>query len=137
VLGAADAGAPHLRERIWILADDVAHSSSRRRPTHELRAGRDIAGLCVQNVADALCDRGASRFSKPPQRKERHSGKPFDGSAGGASIGGWWRSEPAVGRVADGVASRVDRLTAIGNGQVPAVAALAWRTLMAAHRGTD
>jgi DNA (cytosine-5)-methyltransferase 1 len=34
-----------------------------------------------------------------------------------------------VGRVAHGVASRVDRLRAIGNGQVPAVAALAWRTL--------
>jgi hypothetical protein len=27
------------------------------------------------------------------------------------------------------VANRVDRLKAIGNGQVPAVAALAWRTL--------
>ena len=34
-----------------------------------------------------------------------------------------------MGRVAHGVASRVDRLRAIGNGQVPAVAALAWRIL--------
>ncbi len=33
------------------------------------------------------------------------------------------------GRVADGVANRVDRLAAIGNGQVPAVAALAWKVL--------
>tara|TARA_R110000803_G_scaffold100749_1_gene168807 strand:- start:157 stop:609 length:453 start_codon:yes stop_codon:yes gene_type:complete len=29
----------------------------------------------------------------------------------------------------DGVAARVDRLRCIGNGQVPAVAALAWKTL--------
>ena len=43
---------------------------------------------------------------------------------------GWWKSEPDVGRVANGVASRVDRLKALGNGQVPAVAALAWRILM-------
>jgi hypothetical protein len=34
-----------------------------------------------------------------------------------------------IGRVAMGVKNRVDRLKAIGNGQVSAVAALAWRTL--------
>ena len=33
------------------------------------------------------------------------------------------------GSVADGVAARVDRLTAIGNGQVPQCAAAAWRML--------
>jgi DNA (cytosine-5)-methyltransferase 1 len=31
--------------------------------------------------------------------------------------------------VADGVASRLDRLKAIGNGQIPIVAALAFETL--------
>ena len=41
----------------------------------------------------------------------------------------WWQSEPDVGRVANGVAARVDRLKAIGNGQVPAVAATAFRRL--------
>jgi DNA (cytosine-5)-methyltransferase 1 len=41
----------------------------------------------------------------------------------------WWQAEPNVGRVADGVACRVDRLKAIGNGQVPLCAATAWRTL--------
>ncbi len=38
-------------------------------------------------------------------------------------------TEPELGRVAHGVANRVDRLKAIGNGQVPAVAAAAWRIL--------
>jgi DNA (cytosine-5)-methyltransferase 1 len=42
---------------------------------------------------------------------------------------GWWAIEPRMGRVAHGVASRVDRLKAIGNGQVPLVAATAWRIL--------
>jgi len=41
----------------------------------------------------------------------------------------WWETEPNVGRVADGVAARVDRLKAIGNGQVPLCAATAWRLL--------
>ena len=40
-----------------------------------------------------------------------------------------WPVEPDVGRVAHGVAARVDRLKAIGNGQVPAVVRLAWSTL--------
>jgi hypothetical protein len=50
----------------------------------------------------------------------------------------WWAREPEstsrtternVGRVADGVAARVDRLKAIGNGQVPLCAATAWELL--------
>ncbi|WP_395707020.1 DNA cytosine methyltransferase [Casimicrobium huifangae] len=43
----------------------------------------------------------------------------------------WWLTEPAVGRVADGVADRVDQLRALGNGQVPRCMAEAWRRLTA------
>ncbi len=39
------------------------------------------------------------------------------------------KSEPGMVGVAHGVANRMDRLRAIGNGQIPAVARLAWRTL--------
>ena len=53
-------------------------------------------------------------------------GEPWGTSIGSAR---WWQAEPNVGRVADGVASRVDRLKAIGNGQVPLCAATAWRIL--------
>jgi hypothetical protein len=41
----------------------------------------------------------------------------------------WWETEPDVGRVANGVAAGVDRLKAIGNGQVPLCAATAWQVL--------
>jgi hypothetical protein len=40
-----------------------------------------------------------------------------------------WRTESGVGRMVYGMAHRVDRLKAIGNGQVPAVAVLAWSIL--------
>ncbi len=43
----------------------------------------------------------------------------------------WWATEPDVGRVAHGVASRVDRLRCIGNGQVPQAMRLAWDILAA------
>lgn len=42
----------------------------------------------------------------------------------------WWQAEPGLGRVANGVANRVDRIKAIGNGQVPIVAARAFCELM-------
>ncbi|AVJ20964.1 DNA cytosine methyltransferase [Pseudomonas sp. MYb193] len=40
-----------------------------------------------------------------------------------------WPAEPGMGRVADGVAHRVDRIKALGNGQVPRVAATAFPLL--------
>ncbi len=50
---------------------------------------------------------------------------------GGSPIGdrNWWATEPNVGRVAYGLAARMERLKAIGNGQVPLCAATAWRVL--------
>jgi len=40
-----------------------------------------------------------------------------------------WKDYPESLRMVDGLASRLDRLKAIGNGQVPLVAATAWRLL--------
>jgi DNA (cytosine-5)-methyltransferase 1 len=88
VLGAADAGAPHRRDRIWI----VAHAPGER-----------LEGVLAE-------DRGHPRSTAQPTRRQ-------------------WLPEPDVARVAHGVANRVDRTRVLGNGQVPAVAALAWETL--------
>ena len=41
-----------------------------------------------------------------------------------------WKTYPNESRMANGVAARMDRLKAIGNGQVPAVAATAWIELI-------
>ena len=41
----------------------------------------------------------------------------------------WWENQPAIHRVDDGVAYRMDRLKAVGNGQVPIVAANAFSQL--------
>jgi len=64
---------------------------------------------------------------------EFHDAQGWQESLGHAGLGGgvpdWYATEPDVGRVADGVAARVDRLKALGNGQVPLCAATAWRLL--------
>jgi DNA (cytosine-5)-methyltransferase 1 len=95
VLGADDAGAPHVRKRIWIVASAYADRLRELQPEGSKRDERGRAG----DVGKATSARR------------------------------WWATEPELGRVANGVAYRVDRLRAIGNGQVPAVAALAWDAL--------
>lgn len=96
VLGAADLGAPHQRDRIWIVA--YADSNGLQRITDRAVVAEKRGGVVKRCKA---------------------SGR--DGQAGGA-----WPSEPSMGRVVNGLAYRVDRLKAIGNGQVPAVAARAF-----------
>ena len=68
-------------------------------------------------------------LEEPTQEQPRGSSRARTGL-------GWWQAEPDVGRVADGVAHQVDRLAALGNGQVPAVAAAAWRVLTAGTQNT-
>ena len=113
VLSAADVGFPHLRERIWI----VAHARC------ELRKTRMVCE----------CGEGACGWGDEAEKRRNN----WQLSALGASTVAGLRSrispEPGVGRMAHGVARRPDRLVAIGNGQVPLVAATAWRILT--HNG--
>jgi DNA (cytosine-5)-methyltransferase 1 len=103
VLGASDIGAPHYRKRLWILAYTRCGSPQENKPL------RFSERLDTTDSRSRSCDR---LFEQP------------------------WRIDPAdepqssMGRVAHGVAYRVDRLRALGNGQVPLVAATAWQILM-------
>lgn len=99
VLGADSVGAPHQRDRIWILAN----ADIERREKLYIPAKHDQMGQLGRR-ADAPSWWGIDPAEGP--------------------------IEPPVGRVAYGVAHRVDRLKAIGNGQVPAVVVKAWNELM-------
>jgi DNA (cytosine-5)-methyltransferase 1 len=111
VISAADVGAPHLRERIWI----VAHSNSNGKSVSPINA-KQVCKPYMAHAYGAQCQ--GNQCSERGIEKRTDISKPS-----------WWASEPDVGRVANGVALRVDRLKAIGNGQVPAVAATAFRML--------
>ena len=45
--------------------------------------------------------------------------------------GGWWATEPDVGRVAHGIPDRVDRLRALGNAVVPQIPEILGRAILA------
>ena len=119
VLGACDAGAPHKRDRIWILAN--ANSMRQLQPERSISNERGRAGDSGEDVADADMPRCQEQRSTVADEQEHETET--------AECGSWWRTEPELGRVAHGVANRVDRLKSIGNGQVPAVAQLAFNIL--------
>ena len=158
VVSAADVGAPHKRDRIWIIAHStsVSRDEWRAEPEGQQReagtsdGGDDLAdanGLrqlqqerIEQNQRGWFGDRGgemanSSSLGLSGQRQYEQSVNSAQSRKRQAielvygRSPDFWAVEPDVGRVADGVAARVDRLKAIGNGQVPAVAATAWRLL--------
>jgi DNA (cytosine-5)-methyltransferase 1 len=119
VMGAADVGANHQRDRIWILA--YANSMRELQQTRSERDERDGVSDSGEVLADTnSAQREGGRLSVGAQSQYAD----FECSS-------WWKSEPDVGRVAHGVAARMDRLKSIGNGQVPLCAATAWRVLSA------
>jgi DNA (cytosine-5)-methyltransferase 1 len=92
---ASAVGAPHQRDRIWV----VAYADSTGLAQRQLLAGSP---------------------SGP--------GRTPAGEA--AALGGRWAPEPAVGRVADGVPGRVDRLKQLGNAVVPQIPELIGRAIL-------
>jgi DNA (cytosine-5)-methyltransferase 1 len=124
VLGANDLGAPHQRDRIWIVAN--ADTKERKEPSERQAGSCSSIGV----IPDAL----RKRCDEVECNDE--GGANCEGSASqvgqsfiDARKSSWWATEPDVGRMVDGVAFRVDRLKAIGNGQVSIVAAAAWKIL--------
>jgi DNA (cytosine-5)-methyltransferase 1 len=129
VLGAADVGAPHQRDRFWL----VAHANSLRelQPQGSISDQWRRVGDCCAEMADAdgADSQGGGGFYDTQGWEES-----FRHARLGSGVPDWYASEPDVGRVANGVDARVDRLKALGNGQVPACAAAAWRLLINASQ---
>ena len=151
VLGACDCGAPHKRDRIWI----VAHAADVDRDSRRAESARQLGTARPADGGDDMGDSTGARFSErsgvqmgqpkeiseperpvrkipdtnAPRLEERNRSARASRARASIVVGDWWATEPALGRVANGVANRVDRLRAIGNGQVPAVAAAAFRLL--------
>ena len=108
-LSAGECGAPHKRERLWILAH--ARCEQREEGAREsLRCEKQEAiGSDAEYIREDVSDTNGEKSSRLPTR--------------------WWESEPDVGRVATRIPYRRERLTALGNAQIPIVARNAYRIL--------
>ena len=180
VLGAADVGAPHQRDRIWIVAKwrgQLPHAQHDRirwweqqqesvKTTHREMANPDIIGLdesktkrdrtneqqvcqnefdygsevwgevigCGQlgdeeEMADSagIGFQGQGEFEQPINSKTYRDWEASQSA--NVRESNFWAIESNICRVVNGMASRVDRIKALGNGQVPLCAATAWRIL--------
>ena len=136
-LSAAELGAPHIRDRIWILARlNRVHTGQAAAGGHGQEAAERGNGeaadeeVRVPSDPDAFgLEKQGIAFNAPPQV---HTVKlPCTHTGGRLVRCEWWKDEPGVRRVADGVAHCVDRLEALGNGQVAYVAARAFTVLAA------
>jgi DNA (cytosine-5)-methyltransferase 1 len=131
VLSAADVGANHLRERIWIVAKDTQQHRFFSHTEHNRDRRREQQSESIEEKNGTMANPTVCGWKKCDCQT---SNKKCPSNVGGSNsftrfTPNWWSSEPSMGRVADGVVARVDRLKAIGNGQVPQVAAIAWELL--------
>lgn len=155
VLGADQVGAPHRRDRWFLLANAKGGRDGRdgewtTREGQPDRASQDASSTRGAGLAGSqqhgTSDKGGAGAHGPTaefredvanakcvrlERPEFQSNVETNGDniISRSGYEGWWSVEPDLGRVAHGVASRVDRLKALGNGQVALQAALAWTLL--------
>jgi len=127
IISAADVGAHHIRERVWILAYPGRagiHERGQNRGTGE--EVRDVRGngrdglsgqLGVQDeiLADANI---ITTFGTPIARQECAP----------------WATESGLARVAHGVPNRLDRIKSLGNAVVPQIAEWLGGRITQAHR---
>jgi len=119
-------GAPHRRERVWIVAYPVQVRSGANILHREQQncAGPSRRPLNGSSCSDVSNTNGHHAQGQQPCRIDAQgwSGQ-ITGSPGPriAGDGGQWRTEPDVGRVADGIPDRAHRLAALGNAVIPQI----------------
>jgi DNA (cytosine-5)-methyltransferase 1 len=123
---ASAVGAPHRRDRVWIVAYPACERR-RKMPQRKLvaRSQSNLAMVIPQEP-------GPVANANRPRLAIWESLAGNDGTQQPAAIGGgWWSSEPSMGRVAHGVSGRVDRITALGNAVVPQIPEMIARAILA------
>lgn len=147
IWGACDVGAPHKRDRVFI----VAHANGKRRDIQQ----QDGKTTCTEvekqdyqtetligassgnrNFSDSACEseRGLSvrekkaysmfgklcnAVSNPNSKRELQPQRREQNKRGRTCDDSWWQTESDVGRVAYGISARVDKLRCLGNAVVP------------------
>lgn len=138
-LQAADVGAPHLRDRVFIIGylSDTAKLLGNGSNDHAR------VGLERQSVPQSGNGRGPNDVSDPHGREQGRRVESQRGPAErlrqfAATIRACqWALEPDVGRVAHGVPSRVDRLRCLGNAVVPQCAQFIGEMILDFERRRD
>jgi DNA (cytosine-5)-methyltransferase 1 len=119
---ASAVGAPHRRDRVWLVAYPGGERFEEQRAAVTVQAqesaverGGDLAD------AEGEPEREPSDETYPVAVGGEAWNEPVNGGQHGSGSG-WWEVEPALDRVVDGFPGRVDQLAALGNALVPQIA---------------
>lgn len=132
-ISAANIGARHIRDRVWILAYPMrvgqheqgrSETSSRHQERHTSSSERKGPSIASQVVPSCQILSDPKRVGQPQswraerrlcpaEASDRQTNRPFHDCG--------WGIEPDVGRVADGVPYGMDRIAALGNAVVPQI----------------
>jgi DNA (cytosine-5)-methyltransferase 1 len=144
---ASDLGAPHRRERIWIVAypHGFGWREGRAEPigtrkavscgNSEVPDPTSVLGQSIERsepdgvLSCVLAHSNAIGWEGRPDATSRDGIRWWDAFEGCSSRKNPWTTEPAVGRVAHGIPARVDRLRGLGNSIVPQIAEMIFREL--------
>lgn len=152
IVPAVACDAPHRRDRVWIIGRNVGNTEHNGSSAAKIKRGsketsdnntqgqiktsqskgagqsRNSGGMeastRAEDVADTSNEGSQGRLSGW-QNKERKSQLGYVGCGSAIhkqSIKDRWPTEPPVGRVANGIPRRVDRLRGLGNAIVPQIA---------------
>ena len=129
IVSAASVGAPHRRDRVIIVAyptklhcngsDHNARNSSQSETLSQFGDSSRAATMAHTSGERCLHTRTQVFSTEGRLNAQRES-----------AFGSWWATEPDVGRVANGIPSRVDRLRGLGNAVVPQVAEVIGRLVI-------
>jgi DNA (cytosine-5)-methyltransferase 1 len=132
---ASAVGAPHRRDRVWIVAHAAGVRCERSGVVADAEQGQaSVEPSARRPGADGgdVAHAGEPRLAASECGPLLRTGWWDEGRA--TAKCGWWCTEPDVGRVAHGVPARVDRLGALGNAVVPQIAEIIGRAIMSVER---
>jgi len=135
IIPACGVEAPHRRDRIWIIGKrDVVDSDSTRTghghgevqgQNGEVQQRNDYAESNHASEKQDVADSDSERLQRGEEardfRGEGEEAEQFSTRYIEFFEQNYWRIEPRVGRVANGIPNRVDRLKSLGNAIVPQI----------------
>lgn len=148
---ASAVGAPHRRDRIWI----VAYTRSEQ---HKSSGDALTGSIAAQLLGSAMAYSQGERCGEKGQHSQRseewpaggghvsdcdgakfplsgafQAGENWEQGWGLSAASDWWSVEPELGRVAHGIPDRAHRLKALGNAVVPQIPELIGRAILEAE----
>jgi DNA (cytosine-5)-methyltransferase 1 len=128
---ASDMGAPHRRERIWIVAYPDGGRCYRWNRTQQKSGRNESKNESIKKLADTGCKlrkkgnstnfQGGAFWTVTHIHNKSGSKRPYWES---------WKAEPSVDRMVNGVSNQVDRLKGLGNSIVPQIAEVLFNQLI-------